>query len=100
MMSVIQPPSKNLVTTVPARMLAAITSPASDSANRRRHLSWLRCLSQYTHSPASDSVNVMKTLIEYSTTSISTRPPVIDRMASAATPMTRMPFCVTSRCDR
>ncbi len=43
---------------------------------------------------------VRNTEIEYSTISSVTLPWVQNRIASAAMPITRMPFCVTSRVDR
>jgi hypothetical protein len=84
-------------------MPAQITKPVSDSRKRRtqRALSVsLRWRHQYRHRPNSETAKVRNTESEYSTTSSVTWPRVQNRIASAAMPITRMPFCVTRRVDR
>ena len=101
MSAVAQPPSANFSTNSTSRIDTQIRKPSSDSASRRFHGSdSLRWRHQYRHRPNSEMAKVRNTDTEYSTISSVTLPPVQNRIASAAMPISRMPFWVTSRVDR
>ena len=94
--SVIQPPCRNLMMIVTARMDSDMASP------RRLTVSFLPrwgagVFNQCRHIPSWDNEKVRKTLMEYMTTRTWTDPRVKTRIRTAATPMKRTPFWTTSR---